>query len=93
MHLHRSTTAGCLTAGFAIVALAASGGCQRNNADAEGAALPAADHLRRAPAQLDLGHSPTAEQVAAIDIDANPAGVGLPGGQGTYTEGAAVFAQ
>ena len=42
---------------------------------------------------LGLGHAPTAAQMAAIDIDANPVGVGLPAGQGTSASGAAVYAQ
>ena len=55
--------------------------------------LPAVGHARPTPAQLELGHAPTAQQLAAIDIDANPAGVGLPPGQGTYPEGSAIYAQ
>jgi len=83
----------CLTVALAMCALVASGGCQRRKDDERGAALPTVGHLRRTPAQLGLGHAPTGAQLAAIDIDANPAGVGLPAGQGTYTEGAAIFAQ
>lgn len=42
---------------------------------------------------LGLGHPPSAEQIAAIDIDANAAGAGLPAGQGTSETGAVVYAQ
>lgn len=45
------------------------------------------------PASYGLGRPATAEQVAAIDIDANPAGRGLPPGEGTAAAGSAIFAQ
>ena len=40
-----------------------------------------------------LGHTPSAEQLAALDIDIDASGHGLPPGQGTAAEGAAVYAQ
>ena len=80
----------CLTLLAVAASLTVACG-RREGSDAQ--ALPAVGHARRPPAQLELGHPPTAEQVDAIDIDANPAGVGLPPGQGTYAEGAAIFAQ
>jgi len=45
------------------------------------------------PDRYGLGHTPTAEQIASVNIDANPAGVGLPPGSGTSQAGATVFAQ
>ena len=45
------------------------------------------------PDRLGLGHAATPARLAAIDIDANPAGVGLPPGQGTYAEGATIYAR
>jgi cytochrome c len=45
------------------------------------------------PARFGVGRAATAAEVAAWDIDANPAGVGLPPGRGTHAEGAAVYAQ
>jgi len=39
-----------------------------------------------------IGRPATAEEVAAWDIDVNPAGEGLPAGSGTAVEGAKVFA-
>ncbi|MEO8336996.1 MAG: cytochrome c [bacterium] len=45
------------------------------------------------PASYGLGHAPTPAEIAAIDIDANPSGVGLPAGQGTTAGGAVVYAQ
>jgi mono/diheme cytochrome c family protein len=47
---------------------------------------------QQAPAQFDLGRPATAADIAPIDIDVNPAGVGLPPGQGTYDQGAHVYA-
>jgi S-disulfanyl-L-cysteine oxidoreductase SoxD len=92
MRIARCSAGRCLTL-LVVGATVTLGGCKRDSAGAGDAALPAVRHARRAPEQLGLGHAPTAQQVAAIDIDANPAGVGLPPGQGTHAEGAAVFAQ
>lgn len=39
-----------------------------------------------------LGHTPSPAALAALDIDVNPAGVGLPSGQGTVAAGEATFA-
>lgn len=39
-----------------------------------------------------IGRVATAEEVKAWDIDVNPAGKGLPAGQGTHDAGAAIFA-
>lgn len=40
-----------------------------------------------------MGRTASAAEIAAWDIDANPAGVGLPPGRGTHAEGAMVYAQ
>src|SRR5258705_13688967 len=45
------------------------------------------------PERYGLGHAATPEQIAAIDIDANPSGAGLPAGQGTAQTGMLVYAQ
>jgi len=39
-----------------------------------------------------LGQTPAATRLAAIDIDVNPSGAGLPEGRGTVTDGATVYA-
>ena len=39
----------------------------------------------------DFGTTPSAEEIAAVDIDAMPDGRGLPSGSGTYPEGRDVF--
>ena len=45
------------------------------------------------PSRYGLGRTPSAADIAAIDIDANASGVGLPAGQGTATAGAAIYGQ
>lgn len=92
MRIARWPAGRCLTI-LALGASAAVVGCRRDRASDGDAALPAVGHARRTPEQLGLGHAPTAQQIAAIDIDANPAGVGLPAGQGTWAAGAPIFAQ
>lgn len=44
------------------------------------------------PAGYGLGHAPSAAEIAALNIDVNPSGVGLPGGQGTAATGTATYA-
>ena len=92
MRIVRCPARRCLTV-LLLIAGAALAGCRRDDAREGDAALPAVSHSRRTPEQLALGHAPTAQQLAAIDIDANPAGAGLPPGQGTYAQGAAIYAQ
>lgn len=53
---------------------------------------PPARGVVAAPAKLALGRPASAAWVAALDIDANAAGAGLPRGRGTYAEGAALYA-
>lgn len=45
------------------------------------------------PATYGIGRIATAAEIAALDIDANSAGVGLPAGSGTAATGAVVYAQ
>ena len=45
------------------------------------------------PARFEFGQPATPAQLAALDIDANPLGAGLPAGRGTYAQGAATYAQ
>lgn len=44
------------------------------------------------PARFGLGRTPTAAEIAAVDIDVSPSGAGLPAGSGTPEEGAKIFA-
>ena len=39
-----------------------------------------------------IGHVATKDQIAALDIDVNPTGAGLPAGSGTAAQGAITFA-
>lgn len=43
------------------------------------------------PERFGFGKSATEAQIAAIDIDVRPDGQGLPDGQGTVSEGAAIY--
>ena len=49
--------------------------------------------VEKRPSRYGLGHPAATEAIAAIDIDANPKGAGLPAGQGTAATGAVVYAQ
>lgn len=80
----------------ALLVAVASAGCGRGEPASDGRASATAVHAGKAPRlpdQLGLGHAPSRAQLAALDIDANPAGVGLPPGEGTYAEGATIYAQ
>ena len=44
------------------------------------------------PNRYEIGRVASAQEIAAVDIDANPAGAGLPPGQGTAAAGATIFA-
>ena len=44
------------------------------------------------PQRFDLGHAASTAQVAALDIDVTPSGAGLPAGNGTAAQGAALYA-
>jgi cytochrome c len=65
-------------------------GCRAQPRDpsARGSVQAAAAH----PARFDVGRLATPQEIAAIDLDVNPRGEGLPAGQGTAREGAAVYA-
>lgn len=74
-----------------IVLTIALGACEGKSANAPPSS--SATGQTGLPQQYGIGHAPSAVQIAAIDIDANPAGAGLPPGQGTATAGAAIYAQ
>ena len=66
-----------------IVALALAAACRVDSRD---------DYLGdRAPGKLGLGHAATPEEIALVDIDASPNGVGLPAGSGTPEQGAPIY--
>ena len=60
--------------------------------DVEGQRLPVASSATRLPDRLELGVAATAASLARVDIDVNPAGAGLPAGDGDATRGATVYA-
>ena len=60
--------------------------------DEASSATVAASRARPAlPDRFAIGRAATRAEVAAWNIDANPAGVGLPPGRGTHREGVALF--
>ena len=60
--------------------------------DIEGQGLPAASAATRLPERLGLGSAATPASLARVDIDVNPAGAGLPAGDGDAARGATVYA-
>ncbi len=44
------------------------------------------------PKRFALGRTPSAAEIAAVDIDVSPNGAGLPAGSGTPEQGAPIFA-
>lgn len=57
------------------------------------AAAVASFSVVAAAQSFDFGTTPTAEEIAAIDIDVMPDGRGYPKGSGTVTQGQAVYAE
>src|SRR5262249_54324779 len=45
------------------------------------------------PKQFGIGHTATAAEIAAEDIDVSPDGKGLPAGSGTPEQGAPIYQQ
>jgi len=46
----------------------------------------------KVPKRIGVGRTPTATEIAAVDIDVSPDGKGLPAGSGTPAQGATVYA-
>jgi cytochrome c len=46
----------------------------------------------KVPKRIGVGHTPSAERIAAENIDISPDGAGLPAGSGTAAQGAPVYA-
>jgi mono/diheme cytochrome c family protein len=75
---------------FSILAIALSAACsQGGSAAPEASAAKTPSH----PARFELGAAASQAQIAALDIDVSSTGAGLPAGQGTVAEGAAVYGQ
>lgn len=72
-----------------ILAAALMGGGCRMEEQPEQIAISRVDPA--APERFGLGRAPTAGEIAAVDHDVNPAGIGLPAGAGDATRGATVY--
>ena len=57
------------------------------------AALICAGGVTASGQTFDFGSTPTAEEIAAVDIDAMPDGRGLPAGSGTASAGEAIYGE
>ena len=69
---------------FALVLAAAASACK---IDARGDYLGDKD-----PKQFGLGRTAAAAEIAVVDVDVSPSGLGLPAGSGTPEQGAVVYA-
>jgi cytochrome c len=81
---------------LALVALALSGcGTENRQAAAELDAVEQGTMVKTAalPSTFGLGTVPSAARIAAVNIDANASGAGLPAGSGSYQEGARLYKQ
>jgi cytochrome c len=77
----------CLTVCLALTALACvPSGCSPG-------AGPSAERAPAPPDRFGLGRAATSAEVAALDIDVDTTGAGLPPGEGTPASGAVVFAR
>lgn len=63
------------------------------SASSEPAFVPATSAPTLRATAYGLGHTPSAATLAALDIDVDPTGHGLPSGEGTAAEGRAVYAK
>ena len=79
-------------AGLVLVASVTVAGCRIESKE-ESAGVPGAASATQLPDRLELGVAATPAGIAAIDIDANPAGAGLPAGEGTHAQGTPIYAQ
>jgi cytochrome c len=75
-----------LMGGRAAVALAA-----QSRGTAPSAAQPAKP-VSKEPATFGIGRPATPDEIAALDIEVGPDGVGLPPGRGTAADGAPIYA-
>jgi len=81
---------------LALVALALSGcGTENRQPAAELDAVEQGTMVKTAalPSTFGLGTVPSAARIAAVNIDANASGAGLPAGSGSYQEGARLYEQ
>lgn len=89
MHTRLSRT---LVLAVTLLALAAACRVEQQKAAPDDENIESAPPARR-PERFGIGHPATPARLALVDIDVNPAGKGLPAGQGTWAEGAPLYAQ
>ena len=94
----RGRLAPCLRRGAAValllgVAAACHGEVPASEAPPGDASAPSSAASSEGPARYGLGRPASAARVAALDLDVNPLGTGLPPGRGTAVEGAVTYAQ
>ena len=82
--MHRVMRALAVASPLTIVVAAAACSRERDSRAAAAVEVSATD--------LALGRPATAAEIAALDLDVDPAGVGLPAGSATAVSGAAVYA-
>lgn len=54
--------------------------------------MPNTQRAANRPSRYDIGTAANSVQIAAVDIDVNPTGAGLPAGRGSVAQGAAIYA-
>lgn len=81
MSTHRPVWLGAVALGAAIAATACAG---RDESVVRAAATPPSE-------SLGIGRRASVQEIAAIDLDVSPAGVGLPAGQGSAVTGTAIY--
>ncbi len=86
-----------VTSGLASVLFTSACGIANLGPGAETPSLPASQPGAHPPpgdpSHFALGRTPTAQEIAAWDIDIMPDGAGLPEGSGTVTDGRALYIQ
>lgn len=76
---------------LSVATAAVATSCRFAPSSEKAAGLPIAALPTSLPARLDIGRPATPADIGPIDIDANPAGAGLPAGQGTYAQGSVIY--
>ncbi len=88
-----------LVVSVSIATLAVAAACSSSRSDSGAGpsggsvATVSAANTPTPPASYALGHPADAQHIALLDIDVNPAGVGLPPGSGNAATGAVIFAK
>lgn len=89
--MSRSTILRGTAAAGLVVLLACDS--ERGAGDAGSGATNGVTRRAAHPPRFELGTPASAARIAAVDIDANASGIGLPPGRGTYANGRAIYAR